>query len=167
MASDKLFEIQSIIDESKETLSSDLYNQLSLACKKSFEEKDSHVFVKVKIMYFYGRKVSDENIMLPKFRFDIIPVKQYQLRILKRRNLTQDFTYYRSLHCPHERTEISFSEKNFCNDCDNDSTNSVYVHTGEYIVYTYDSIGNTDWLSPAGHGCKHTSEPLHMPQDEE
>lgn len=169
MAEDKLYEIQSIIDGSKETLSSDLYNKLSLACKKSFEEKEKekHIFVKVKIMYFFGRSVNDDNVILPKFRFDIIPVKPYQLRILKKRNLTHEFTLFRSITCVHERTEICFAEKLFCNECDDDSTKSVYVYTGEYIVHTYDSVGNTDWLSHSGHEYKHKSEPLHMPQDEE
>jgi hypothetical protein len=153
MASDKLYEIQSIIDESKETLSSDLYNKLSIACKKSFdsEKQPSKIFVKVKIMFFTNMNIQGSYSIVPKFRFDVIPVSPYQLSILLRRNEEQKFTMYRNHKCNVEQTQHFLSDKEYCDNCDEETSKNITIYTGEYIVYTY-RVGNfQNWI---GYGAE-------------
>lgn len=134
----QLHEIQSILDESKETISSDLYNKLSIACKKSFEsKKDEKLYVKVKIMFFVSNRYQDNNTLVPKFRFEIIQVTNYQLRVLLRRNEEGKFTAYRNEICKGEQTIHNFSDKFFCENCEEVAHDNFQVCTGEYIVFTY------------------------------
>ena len=150
MAEDKLFEIQSIIDESKETLSSDLYNKLSLACKKTFEseKKTEKLFVKVKIMFFATSRVQEKHVMVPKFRYEVIPLSLHQNRVLLERNNESKFTPYRSSFFSDEQTEHNFYENTHCENCDVSNDSMFQVYTGEYIVHTYRALGvSGSWLS--------------------
>jgi hypothetical protein len=170
MASDKLYEIQSIIDESKETLSSELYNKLSLACKKSFDEKKTEkLFVKVKIMFFAISKIQENNIIIPKFRHEVIPLSPHQNRILLERNIEGKFTPYRSLYCTDEQTEHVFSEQVSCQNCDCSDERIFQVYTGEYIVHTYRALGvSGNWLSSHTNPYKKINDvELPIPNDEQ
>jgi len=166
-----LHDIQSILDESKEKLSSELYNKLSIACKKSFnDERNSQVYVRVKVMFFKPLHHMGNNYIVPKFRFEIIPVTRHQLEQLINRNEESIFTVYRSHYCDNEMTEMEFNEKEFCSSCEEESNNIFKVCTGEYIVHTY-KIGSAlqaNWLSSHQNPFKKISEPENFtPQREE
>jgi hypothetical protein len=169
MASDKLYEIQSIIDESKETLSSELYNKLSIACKKSFNErKNEKMFIRVKIMFFCASTFQDESIIIPKFRYEVIPVTPHQFDVLIERQEQGKFTTYRSPYCKEEQTELIFNDRKFCNGCDEYSDETFQIRMGEYIVYATKHIDTgINWLSTHANTNKVISGPEFLtPQNE-